>query len=84
MVLDAGHVLLERAHRGQDLRPQDRVALDRLALLGAEVRGFVEDLVQHADLADVVQEGDLADDLDIILRQAEGAPDEQREAGHAL
>jgi hypothetical protein len=50
---------------GEEVGADLGVGLHDLALLGGEASGLVEDVVGDADLADVVEDGGVADELGV-------------------
>ena len=62
----------------------DRMALDELELLVGELARLVDDLVGHADLADVVQQRGELEVAPVARVEAEGVADRERERDDAV
>ena len=68
---------------GQDLRADQGVGLDVFELVRGQLVRFVQDRVGDAELAEVMERGSLADELDPVHRPAEGPGDCRRRLAHA-
>ena len=71
----------EEGQGREDSLAHERVAADDLELVGVERRRLGQDRVGHGDLADVVDDGSVAQVAHLVLLQAEHATDLHRELG---
>ena len=84
VIQDAGEQVLDRVEVGQDAVADDDVLLDVLELLVGQRPALGEDVVADADLADVVQQAGEVDVAQLVLLQAELAPELDGRPRHAL
>ena len=79
MVANRRHGVLEEAEAVDDARSLLRVALHERPLLVREARGLQQDRVRNRELADVVEECRVTEQIELRLREPELAPDRERE-----
>ena len=83
VVADRRHRVLEEAEAVDDARALLGVALHQRPLLARQARRLEEDRVRDRELADVVEERRVAEQVELRLREAELAADRERELLHA-
>ena len=83
VMADRRHGVAEEAEAVDDARALVGVALHQRPLLLREARRLEQDRVRDRELADVVEERRVAEQVELGLREAELAADRQRELLHA-
>src|SRR5437763_4594877 len=83
VVADGGHGVVQEAEAVDDPRSLVRVSLHQPPLIGRERRGLQEDRVGDRELADVMEERRVPEQIELRLREAELAADRERELLHS-